>query len=184
MLPVSDYSESSSSNTESDQRITEVLSENSLNRLSETTPSTRARSSLAPLSNERLRPSSEDQADQPKRAEGKQLWPKGRSGNPAGRPKGTKNQITILKEALELRLRNKAAYKIEKVLDKAVELALSGDRLMIKLLLELHMSKASHTEDTTAGKSQVAVVIQNLTEKGLQGNVLDVTPNIKVSKDE
>lgn len=59
---------------------------------------------------------------------------------------------------------------------------------MIKLLLELHMSKASHQEDTTQGKSQVAVVIQNLTEssqserRSLQelgsgpGKVIDVSP--------
>jgi hypothetical protein len=115
-----------------------------------------------------------------------QNWKPGQSGNPAGRPKGVKNQITILKEALELKLRNKAAYKIEKVLDKAVELALLGDRIMIKLLLELHMSKAAHQEDTAARASQVAVVIQNLTDKGSAtvSDVIDVTSQIKVSKDE
>jgi len=35
---------------------------------------------------------------------------------------------------------------------------------MIKLLLELHMSRQVHQEDETGGKSQVAVVIQNLTD--------------------
>jgi hypothetical protein len=105
-----------------------------------------------------------------------QIWRPGQSGNPAGRPKGTKNQITILKEALELKLRNKAAYKIEKVLDKAIELALAGDRLMIKLLLEMHMSKTVATEDSTGGKSQVAVVIQNLTDKVGNTEIIDVTP--------
>lgn len=159
MSQQSDYSESSSSNTESDQRTIEVLSENSLSRLSETTPSSLPQT-------------------------GKKLFKPGRSGNPAGRPRGTKNQITILKEALELRLRNKAAYKIEKVLDKAVELALAGDRLMIKLLLELHMSKAAHTEDTTGGKSQVAVVIQNLTDGSGPGKVIDVSPQPQVNSDE
>lgn len=54
---------------------------------------------------------------------------------------------------------------------------------MIKLLLEMHISKSAHTEDTTQGKSQVAVVIQNLTDKGsATAEVIDVTP-IKVSKD-
>ena len=169
MSPPSDSLESLSSNTESDQRTIEVLSENSLSRLSETTDST-------PV------PTPKSDPRKP------QLFKPGRSGNPAGRPKGVKNQITILKEALELKLRNKAAWKIEKVLDKAIELALAGDKLMIKLLLELHMSKASHQEDTTQGKSQVAVVIQNLTEssqserRSLQelgsgpGKVIDVSP--------
>jgi hypothetical protein len=51
-----------------------------------------------------------------------------------------------------------------KVLQKAIELALEGDRMMIKLLLELHMSRQVHSEDESGGKSKVAVVIQNLTE--------------------
>lgn len=89
----------------------------------------------------------------------------GESGNPAGRPKGTKNQITILKQSLELQLREKAKSEMPKVLKKAIELALSGDRMMIKLLLELHMSRQAHQEDESGGKSQVAVVIQNLTDQ-------------------
>ena len=108
-LQHSDSSESLSSGTESDQRITSDSTENSLSKQSETTHSTH-----------RQIPS------------GKKLWKPGISGNPVGRPKGTKNQITVLKEALELKLRNKAAYKIEKVLDKAIEMALEGDRIMIQ----------------------------------------------------
>lgn len=88
----------------------------------------------------------------------------GQSGNPQGRPKGTKNEITLLKQSLELRLRNKAKHQIEAVLEKAIELALEGDRMMIKLLLELHISKVQSQEDDKGGKSQVAVVIQNLTD--------------------
>lgn len=65
----------------------------------------------------------------------------GVSGNPGGRPKGSRNKITLLKESLELQLREQAAPDIGKVLGKAVELALEGDRTMIKLLLELHMAK-------------------------------------------
>lgn len=161
----SDCSENSSPSTESSPRTTEESSENSSSKLSEIVNSSELQTSE-------------------KRSTKPQLWRQGQSGNPAGRPKGTKNQITILKEALELRLRNKAAYKIEKVLDKAVELALAGDRLMIKLLLELHMSKAAHTEDTTGGKSQVAVVIQNLTDGSGPGKVIDVSPQPQVNSDE
>lgn len=66
---------------------------------------------------------------------------RGQSGNPEGRPKGSKNQITLLKESLEVALRERSEPSMVKVLDKAVELALEGDRSMLKLLLELHMSK-------------------------------------------
>lgn len=69
-------------------------------------------------------------------------FPKGVSGNPAGRPKGSKNQITLLRQSLELQLREQAAPDMGAVLDKAVELALEGDARMIKLLLEMHMSKS------------------------------------------
>lgn len=92
-------------------------------------------------------------------------WQPGQSGNPNGRPKGSKNQITLLKSSLELQLRREAEGEMPKVLRKAIKLALAGDRMMIKLLLELHMSKQSHQDDEKGGKSQVAVVIQNLTDK-------------------
>lgn len=65
----------------------------------------------------------------------------GQSGNPEGRPKGSKNQITLLKESLEVMLRERSEPQMAKVLDKAIELALEGDRTMLKVLLELHMSK-------------------------------------------
>jgi hypothetical protein len=104
--------------------------------------------------------------DEPRTSTGTKasLWKPGQSGNPAGRPKGIKNRITILQQELELQLREQAQPRIAEVLDKAIEMALDGDRAMIKLLLELHMSKRSHQDDESGGKSQVAVVIQNLTD--------------------
>lgn len=70
----------------------------------------------------------------------------GKSGNPSGRPKGVKNQITLIKESLELLLREQGSARMPEVLEKAFELALEGDRSMIKLLLELHMSKGTSQE--------------------------------------
>lgn len=92
-------------------------------------------------------------------------FPPETSGNPRGRPKGSKNQITILKQALELELRERASYRIRDVLDKAVELALEGNVTMIKLLLEMHMSRNQHAEDELDGKSKVQILVQNLTAK-------------------
>ena len=66
----------------------------------------------------------------------------GKSGNPSGRPVGAKNKITLLRQGLELELREFAAPKMRAVLEKAFELALDGDRTMIKLLVEQHMAKA------------------------------------------
>ena len=53
---------------------------------------------------------------------------KGISGNPTGRPIGTKDRRTILRDMVEIHQ--------EKLVNKAVELALSGNEQMLKLLLD------------------------------------------------
>lgn len=87
------------------------------------------------------------------------------SGNPAGRTKGSKNAITLLKQSLELQLRKQAAPDLGSVLAKAVEMALDGDKDMIKLLLTLHISKPVASEDESTGKNQVNILVQNLTKQ-------------------
>jgi hypothetical protein len=88
---------------------------------------------------------------------------KGVSGNPSGRPKGSKNQITLLRQSLELQLREAAAPDMLGVLNKAVELAKEGDRAMIKLLLELHMSKQAQDQENAVEKVEI-----NITSTGPQ----------------
>ena len=85
-------------------------------------------------------------------------WKAGVSGNPNGRPKGSKNQITLLKESLELQLREQGANFMPQILQTAIELALEGDRTMLKLLLELHMTKGG-TGDVKAGQEKVTINI-------------------------
>jgi len=82
----------------------------------------------------------------------------GKSGNPAGRPVGAKNKITLLRQGLELELREFAAPKMRAVLEKAFELALDGDRTMIKLLVEQHMAKApAEDSGTVAERPQINI---------------------------
>lgn len=54
---------------------------------------------------------------------------KGQSGNPAGKPKGVKNRSTLAAEAL-------LDGEAEQLTRKAIELALSGDTMALKLCLE------------------------------------------------
>jgi hypothetical protein len=54
---------------------------------------------------------------------------KGESGNPGGRPVGSRNKTTI---ALESLLENEAAA----ITQKAIDLALDGDRYALRLVLE------------------------------------------------
>lgn len=102
----------------------------------------------------------------------KGTFAKGVSGNPAGRPKGRKNEITLLKQELEHALRTRAAPELGKVLDKAIELALEGHPGMIKLLLELHMSKGS-TDDKAKAADRVAIQINSAPGAKPEVNTID-----------
>lgn len=63
-----------------------------------------------------------------KRARGKP-FPKGLSGNPAGRPKGTRNRATLLAELL---LDDEAETIVRKVMEKAKQ----GDMVALRLCLD------------------------------------------------
>ena len=107
-------------------------------------------------------------------------FPVGVSGNPMGRPKGAKNKITLLKQSLELELRNSAAPRMQKVLDKALEMAEEGDRSMIKLLLELHMSKGHSEESAGVDKLQINIgsvggPSRNTDDKAIDGEVTEIS---------
>ena len=54
---------------------------------------------------------------------------KGQSGNPAGKPKGTRNKTTVLLKAL-------LDGKVEELTKKAIEMAGEGDPAMMRLCIE------------------------------------------------
>jgi hypothetical protein len=64
-----------------------------------------------------------------KTTDNKGQWPKGASGNPSGRPKGSRNKATLAMEAL---LEGEA----ERLTRKAVEMALKGDVSALRLCLD------------------------------------------------
>lgn len=114
-----------------------------------------------------------EKAPVPRTDEGQ--FPVGVSGNPKGRPKGSKNQITLLRQSLEIQLREQSNPKMGEVLEKALELALEGDRSMIKLLLELHMSKQVPEAREASEKVQINIRSENPPE---------VNPIINVEAEE
>jgi len=108
------------------------------------------------------------------------LFKPGHSGNLAGRPKGSKNRITAQKLAIEEALRDQLNLEMPEILLKAIEMAKGGDRSMIKLLVEMTMSKPQTNDDESEGKEKVKVTIRNLTlehktpdPKVIEGKVIE-----------
>lgn len=89
------------------------------------------------------------------------LWKPGQSGNPAGRPKGSRNAITLAKLQVESELRGKMKHDMQAVLKKITEMALAGDSEMLKLLYKSWVSSAKAAEDE-APREKVQIVIGKL----------------------
>lgn len=104
-------------------------------------------------------------------------FPKGVSGNPAGRPKGRKNQLTELKQDLEIAVRDAITPKeIKAVVHKMVQLALEGNVGAGKLILDKVLSNAKEGEDEneTSGGLKIIIEHANLDVNHTQQNVIDV----------
>jgi hypothetical protein len=91
--------------------------------------------------------------------------PRLKSGAPInlnGRPKGSRNKITAQKLAIEEALRDQLNMEMPEILLKAVEMAKGGDRTMIKLLVEMTMSKPQAVEDESSGKEKIQITVRKL----------------------
>ena len=75
------------------------------------------------------------------------LWKPGQSGNPAGRPLGSRNRTSIVREMVEQNLTEILATDAESLLKTATDLAKAGDTSMLKLLLERLIPLRGASED-------------------------------------
>jgi len=106
------------------------------------------------------------------------LWKKGQSGNPAGRPKGVRNKITLMKEALEGELRSQIGPHMADVVMKAIEMAKDGNEAMIKLLVDKTVPTTKASEDESAQKEKIVIQIGKLPDRKdeeipIKGEVID-----------
>lgn len=71
-------------------------------------------------------------------------WMKGQSGNPRGRPKGSKNRLVWLREQLEIAVREHMEPKrVKKIIDAVAELAESGNARAAQLILDKLLPNAT-----------------------------------------
>lgn len=87
----------------------------------------------------------------PKRKPPAAAWKPGQSGNPNGRPKGSRNKVTVLKEAVLANAENIVLENLEEIVKTTVELAKAGDPTCLSIIWKNVMpqpdKKASSKED-------------------------------------
>lgn len=97
-----------------------------------------------------------------------------------GRPRGSKNAITLQKLLIEEAFRDATGDDVAKVLRLIVKQALQGDKVSQKLVWESNVSKHQITEDKAHGaKQEIKVHTMNVsTDKGvslIEGEFVDET---------
>ena len=104
---------------------------------------------------------------------------KGQSGNPAGRPKGSKNAITLVKLAIEGDLRAEMKGEMSEILKKGLAMAKAGDADMIKYFLDKWITPAKASPDDDAPREKVQILIGRLggDDTPVQGRIIEHNPN-------
>jgi len=93
-------------------------------------------------------------------------WLPGQSGNPAGRPKGSKNHLVELKQQLEIAVRDHLQpVRLRQILDKMIDMAVEGHVGAAKLVLDKVLSNAKDTEDSAETGGTFIFQVKNLTLK-------------------
>ncbi len=105
----------------------------------------------------------------------------GASGNPKGRPKGTKNRITELKQEMELVLREGINPEVLKsiVASMAAE-AINGNVQAAKLILDRFITNASTADDDAEANPTIRIEIKNLTPQGIKDVVGETIQNEEI----
>lgn len=98
-------------------------------------------------------------------------FPQGVSGNPVGRPKGSKNKVTLMKLMAEEAVRTKNEDRMLEVADLVIERALEGDFRCSKLVWEAIMSRSS-ADDASKAREKVEIKL-NLGSSRPEKEVLD-----------
>lgn len=103
-------------------------------------------------------------------------FPKGKSGNPTGRPKGSKNKKTLVLEAIENQLVEASEKDAMAVYQKTVALAKAGDTTCIKILMDRFWPASRKDDKQDKQSGGVNIIIKGLEveePKPIEGEVID-----------
>jgi Family of unknown function (DUF5681) len=98
-------------------------------------------------------------------------WPKGVSGNPAGRPRGSLNKSTINARRLAQKFLDEA---VEPVFQKLVEMAKGGDTQAIKLVVERILPVMKAFEEPKKMPHQIEVTLKQPAWLQLENKLQDM----------
>lgn len=85
----------------------------------------------------------------------------GQSGNPAGRPPGTRNKLVSVKQKLELAVRDgMTAGRLTRIINKMADMAEKGDVKAARLILDKFISPASIGDEQSEDKGQGGITIR------------------------
>ena len=106
-------------------------------------------------------------------------WAKGQSGNPNGRPKGSKNELTELKQELEIAVRRSLPpEQLIRIVAKMATMAEEGNVKAAKLILDKFVSNATGAEEVSGDTGGIVIRIENATfanKSNHPENVIDAT---------
>ncbi len=100
----------------------------------------------------------------------------GKSGNPRGRPKGSKSKTTIVSEALRTKSVDIMMKELPKIVEVVVEQARAGNLVAAKMIMDraIPLRKAEDGAGGDVGIGGINIIIGAL-EAPSDGRVIDVT---------
>lgn len=99
---------------------------------------------------------------------------KGVAANPAGKPKGRKNNLTIYREAVLMKQEKKMLQNFPEIIDVLMDRAKAGDMTAMKLYLDRIMAaKKVAEEQEEKGNKQINIVIQGAKAAKVYGKTIE-----------
>lgn len=108
----------------------------------------------------------------------KQLFVKGVSGNPKGRPRGTRNKSLLIRDKLIDALETDAIKVVKAIVKKALEGDMQAAKIIMDRLIPQQKAVIGGEEGMRQPVVNITIGTLNDDEKNQNNNTIDVTPTI------